>query len=77
MCIRDSTGPKWLSGPERDWPPARPIPKEVKTVDINSIATFSPLHLVSINATMAMPDIGDTEEKIGDWRLSLAQKRDT
>ena len=71
------SGPAWLAGPESSWPPARPNPKKTDVSAINSIATFSPLHLVAVNATCAMPTMEDNEEKTDDWRLSLAQKRST
>ena len=70
-------GPRWLSGPESSWPPIRPIPKKVEVVKINAIATFSPIHLVALNATKTMPEVGVPEEKTEDWRLILAQRRST
>ena len=70
------SGPEWLARPMAEWPPTRPAPKTTE-VKINSIATFSPLQLVAINATKVMPDLGISEEKTEDWRLSLARKRDT
>ena len=70
------SGPKWLSGPESEWPPTRPVPKKVDVGGTNQVATFSPLHLIAINATTVMPNLGEHEEKT-DWRLSLASKRDT
>ena len=45
------SGPKWLAGPESSWPPARPKPKTIDITAISSMATFSPLQLIAVNAT--------------------------
>ena len=72
------SGPQWLAGPESAWPPARPKPKaEVDVIAVSSIATFSPLQLVAVNATVQMPSLEAEDSKIVGWRLSLASKRDT
>ena len=72
------SGPQWLAGPESSWPPARPKPTtEPDAASVSAIATFSPLQLIAINATVQMPSLEAEDSKIVGWRLSLASKRDT
>ena len=73
------SGPKWLAGPERDWPPHRPLDvlPAKKTIDIAAIsasATFSPLDLLATSVRKRLQDPTPFDETTPAAKLRLASR---